>query len=109
MNLKAVAMSACARMPASCRGQYRRAALVIVDTDVCAIPKMISERARGVVRLIDSTGGLHVGRTEKGAWQRKMTNMERIARIINEYEMRMSDSGDIVAMNSRGEMFVMFA
>jgi hypothetical protein len=48
-----------AKMPQSCWGKYRRVA--VIETTDGIVPKMISERARGVVRIVETWERLHVG------------------------------------------------
>lgn len=50
-------MSASAHMPNSVKAHYRRVAIVL--TDGVTIPAMISEHARGVIRIIDTYERLH--------------------------------------------------
>jgi len=51
------------------RGEYRHIALVLIDTDAlpegCEEPRMISERARGVIEILDSRYGIYVGTTSR--------------------------------------------
>lgn len=48
-----------AKMPSSCWGTYRHVAVMEVEKGT--FPTMISERARGVVRIIEEWRGLNVG------------------------------------------------
>ncbi len=54
-----IVMTSSAHMPNSCWGRYRNVAVVEVDPG--ARPKMISERARGVRRIVWSATRLHAG------------------------------------------------
>jgi hypothetical protein len=54
-----IVMTASAAMPNSCKGIYRRVA--VVETDGSTRPKMISERARGVKRLVRRWERCHAG------------------------------------------------
>ena len=48
-----VVMTSSAKMPGSCWGQYARVA--VVETDLPeGTPKMISDRARGMVRIVQT-------------------------------------------------------
>jgi hypothetical protein len=60
-------MTASAHMPSTVRHQYRRIALVEV-TDASRPPKMISMRARGMVRIIETWEKLNVGRNVRSAY-----------------------------------------
>ena len=73
-------------MPARCKGTYRKVAVLELDpthTDVA----MISERARGVVRIVHLERKLNVGLTDKCAYERALAfardliqDLERAAR-----------------------------
>lgn len=63
-------MTANESMPSSCRGQYRRVAVVETETD--ERPAMISKRARGLVRIISDYRRLNVGSTENCAYERAL-------------------------------------
>ena len=65
-----VVMSASAQMPSSCWGTYRRVAVVEIERG--AVPKMISLRARGVVRVLRTWERLNVGCTSKCAYARAL-------------------------------------
>ena len=80
-----IVMTASARMPSSCWGHYRRVAVIEMDDDWLAVqrmrdviegrrprrgPAMISERARGVVRIVATWERRHVGSTERCAYIR---------------------------------------
>jgi hypothetical protein len=67
-------MTSSAKMPASCKGRYRNVA--VVEWDGATYPKMISERARGVVRVIRHYGALSVGKTERCAYRRAVREAE---------------------------------
>lgn len=62
-----------AKMPGSCWGIYRRIAILEVTADTESV-KMISERARGVVRIVHTWEKLHVGHTARCAFQRALTD-----------------------------------
>jgi len=70
MQTEYIIMTASAHMPNSCWGIYRRVALVEVEKGV--EPKMISERARGVVRIVRTWENLNVGTTDKCAYRRAL-------------------------------------
>lgn len=64
MRYYAVMVSS-AKMPRTCWGEYRHVAVVeVVSPD--HMPRMISERADGVVRVVQSFGPAHVGRGRSG-------------------------------------------
>ena len=59
-----IVMTSTAAMPNSCWGVYRRVAVAEVEVvDGHAVkPKMISERARGLVRLVETWEACNVGK-----------------------------------------------
>lgn len=67
---KYIVMSSCAKMPTTCMGRYRRVAVLEIEDD--AVPKMISARARGVIRVVETWERLNVGVTERCAYQRAL-------------------------------------
>jgi hypothetical protein len=80
-----IVMTACAKMPGSCRGTYRRVAVLNVlsyDYNRDWRPAMISDRARGVYRVID-LGHHSVGKTERCAYQRALARAEQMAHDLN--------------------------
>jgi hypothetical protein len=80
-----VVMTATAAMPGSCRGTYRRVAVVDVlayDWNRGRRPKMISARARGAYRVID-LGHHSVGVTERCAYERALKRAAALAAELN--------------------------
>lgn len=60
-----IVMSSWAKMPTSCWGRYRRVALLEVEEGYDLV-SMISERAKGVVRIIKTWERCHYGRGKSG-------------------------------------------
>jgi hypothetical protein len=60
-----IVMSRAAKMPSSCWGRYRRVGLVEVQPELFPAgrsePNMLSDRARGVVRVLTTRESLHHG------------------------------------------------
>ncbi len=80
-----IVMTSSAKMPNSCWGTYRRVAVVQLNQHYTAHglrPKMISERAKGVLRVID-LGNHNVGKTDRCAWARKMREAQETADRLN--------------------------
>lgn len=75
-----IVMTASAKMPSSSRGIYRRVA--VVETDGTQ-PKMISERARGCVRIVETWERCHVGKTERSAYARALKAATALAEELN--------------------------
>ena len=63
-----VLLDKAASMPQSCKGQYRRIAIVELD-DSGVVPQMISERARGCKRIVSLWDKLSVGKTDRCAYK----------------------------------------
>jgi len=82
-----VVMDASAHMPRSCWGRYRRVAVVEVDPDAlpegALAPAMISERARGCVRVVETWERLNVGKTGRCAYARALAEAEALAAELN--------------------------
>lgn len=80
-----VVMTSSARMPSSCMGIYRNVALVKLTQEYTALglrPKLISERARGVL-AVDHRGAHFVGTTERCAFARALAEAVAEARNRN--------------------------
>ena len=70
-------------MPASCRGIYRRVA--ILDVEPGTVPGMISERARGVRRIVRTWERCHVGSGGPGtAYGRALAEANELCARLNE-------------------------
>lgn len=80
-----IVMTAAAAMPATCWGKYRRVAVVEVEQGA-AWPAMISERARGVVRIVATWERRNVGTTERCAYARALTEAQELADKLNNTE-----------------------
>ena len=73
------------KMPSKCWGRYRKVAVVEVERGVRRI-SMISERAKGVVRIVEEWRRLNVGTTERSAFSIATREAEELARRLNEEE-----------------------
>ena len=85
MRTEFIVISSTAKMPTSCWGRYRRAALIEMEQGV--VPKMISMRARGVVRIVEVREKLHVGETDRSAFGKAMIALQAKADRLNSDEM----------------------
>jgi hypothetical protein len=72
-----IVMTASAQRPSSSKGHYRKVALCEVK-EVDYPPAMISERARGMVRIVQVWDRLHVGKTDKCEYQRALREAEKM-------------------------------
>ena len=92
-----IVMTAAAAMPASCRGRYGRVAVCEVEKGMW--PKMISARARGMVRIVSLADKLHIG-GDRSAYAKALEDAERLARGLNlEAAMKRKAGGDHVDDN----------
>jgi len=90
-----IVMNSRTRMPPSCWGCYRRVAVVELDDDALRAgetPRMISTRARGVRRIIQTWEKLHVGSTERSAFRRALREARAMAQALNDRDERISAS-----------------
>lgn len=86
MKTEFVIRDSSAKMPNSCMGRYRRVAVLEVESGT--IPRMISTRAPGVVRVVETWEKLNVGRTDRCAFARAMAEArELVARLNAEREV----------------------
>lgn len=76
-----VVMVSNAKMPASVRDpHYRNIALVETDG---TMPKMISPRARHLVRIVDAEYAVHVGKTNRSYGYNRLQEMRQEAERLN--------------------------
>ena len=77
-----IVMTAAAHMPALCRGRYGRVAVCEVLAGVK--PKMISERAKGMVRIVSLQDKLHAGEGgPRTAYAIAKADAERLCKGLN--------------------------
>ena len=77
--------TASAKMPASCFGRYGRVAVIEIEDGLPADfqPAMISERARGVVRIVQTWEKCNIGKTDRCAFARARARAEALANKLN--------------------------
>jgi len=75
-------LTATTKMPANCWGKYGKIAVAEVDPDHIGPIKMISDRARGVVRIVQVWDKLHMGSTSRSAFGRAMVEAESLIREL---------------------------
>lgn len=74
-----IIMTATAQMPrAKTFGVYKRVAVVELEPGFEGTPKMISERARGIARIVESWERCNVGKTARSAYGRAMAEAEAL-------------------------------
>jgi len=77
-----IVQDATAQMPSSCRGRYRRVAVLEVAEGVKSA-SMISERAKDVVRVVKTWEKLNVGKTDRCAFRIALAEAEALAERLN--------------------------
>jgi len=86
-----IVMESSAHMPASCKAPYRRIAVVQLNQDYTAhdrLPKMISERARGILRIVrDYPIVPAAGKTER-------SGLVQTRKAARELADRLNNAGD---------------
>lgn len=87
-----IVMTAAAHMPATARGRYGKVAVCEVEKGVR--PKMISERAKGMVRIVSLQDKLHAGDGgARTAFGKAKADADRLARGLNlEASMKRADA-----------------
>ena len=96
-NTHLVVMSAAAQMPNRCKGVYRRVA--IVECDVGSIPAMISERARGVRRVVATWEKCHAGRDWRSARDWNDPDIHARSTAFERAIWRACDTADALALD----------
>ena len=77
-----IVMTAKAQMPGSCRGDYGKVA--VCEVLIGIRPKMISERAKGMVRIVSLADRLHAGQGgPRTAYSIALADAERLCRGLN--------------------------
>lgn len=85
---EAIVMVKTTHMPNEVRSpNYRKIALVIIDRtelpEGATQPRMISERARGVVEIMEEHDRIHIGRTAKSAGVQLLNELRAQAQAWN--------------------------
>lgn len=78
-----IIMTASEKMPLTCWGRYRHVAVVELHPDFQGTPKMISERARGVRRIVSDRRRLFDGKTGRCAYQAALREATAEAAALN--------------------------
>jgi hypothetical protein len=81
MSTEFVVMTSNAKMPTSVRSRYINVAVCEVERGV--YPKMISERARGMVRIVKQWAPAHVGTTERSASAHAIAEANKLCAELN--------------------------
>lgn len=76
MNSEIIIVTKTACMPSSNKfGRYGK--IGVMEVKKGSTPKMISNRAKGVIKVIEIFDRLHIGKTSKGAFQRKIEELKK--------------------------------
>ena len=78
-----IVMTAAANMGSKCKGVYKRVAVVELEEGTTERPKMISDRAKGIKRIVSLADKLNVGKTEKCAFAVALRDAEQMAAKLN--------------------------
>lgn len=78
-----IVMTSNEKMPSSCCGRYRRVAVVELEKGRTTRPAMISERARGIVRIVQEWRRLNAGTTDRCAYEVALAEAEELAYDLN--------------------------
>jgi hypothetical protein len=70
-----------AKMPSSCKGIYRRVAVLEMEPGAPP-PSMISERARGVVRIVRIWDKLSVGKTDRCSYRAALAEASALVEAL---------------------------
>lgn len=84
-----IVQTASAKMPGSCWGTYRHVAVMEVEPGT--VPAMISTRARGVRRIVQTWERRNVGTTDRCAYQRAGAEAYRLADQLNAMDEHAAD------------------
>ena len=95
-----IVMTAATKMPASSWGRYAKVAVCEVEKGV--IPKMISERAKGMVRIVHLYDRLHVGGV-RSAFQLTLTRANAACDQLNREQELKQIVLEFHAENAGGE------
>lgn len=88
-----IVQDAAAPMPSSCKGHYRRVAVLEVQDGLLYV-SMISPRARGCVRVVATWERLNVGSTERCAYRRALAEAQAMADRLNTHTQPALPEGD---------------
>ena len=83
-----IVQTAIASMPSSCKGYYRRVAVLEVEDGVTSV-KMISPRAKGLVRIVATWEKCHAA-GENTAYARALADAEEMAAALNAAQAKAS-------------------
>lgn len=97
-----IVQTASAKMPNSVRSPYRRVAVIETKPGVQRVA-MISPRARGVVRIVQTWERLNVGRphSTRSAYAVALREAETLAVRLNEADPRLVTAGVILGKADR--------
>ena len=77
-----IIQTASEKMPGRCSGSYRKVAILEVLDGVDKV-SMISDRAKGVIRIVARWDRLSVGKTDRCAYRRALAQAEDMLARLN--------------------------
>ena len=77
-----IVMHRSTKMPTSVKAPYRKVAVVEISAEMTQEPSMISERARGVKRIVQVWDRLHA-KGRNTAFRRALAEAEELARSLD--------------------------
>jgi hypothetical protein len=78
-----IVMTAAATPSSTCWGIYRRVAVVEIEPGFNDRPKMISARAKGIKRVVETWENCNVGTTDRCAFRRAEKEAQELADELN--------------------------
>jgi hypothetical protein len=81
-----IVQTATAKMPSRCKGQYRRVAVIEVKPGITEVA-MISNHARGVVRVVETWERLHA-QGVRTAYAKALVEAATMAALLNAQEAK---------------------
>ena len=85
MDTEYIVQVSAARMPQSCWGRYVR--IAVMEVQLGCRPAMISERAKGVIRVVETWEKMFIGKTDRCAARVAQAEAEAMAQRLNEQEI----------------------
>lgn len=96
MTNRFIVMTASESMPSSCKGRYGKVAVVELEPGFEGRPAMISERAKGVARIVTLDRRLNVGGA-RSAFALAHIEAQKLCAKLNAREQRRRDRFEAVA------------
>ena len=92
MKTEFIVQTASAPIKNSWKWQHPRRRVAVLEVDYGVVPKMISERARGVVRIVDTWECCYVGSTSRCQYSRALSWARDLAAQLNRGKRKEQDN-----------------